>query len=268
MNLSYFPAANRTADRFRRLSWQPAPAPQNRILRVAATKRQTIVQTRYYKPMRLRTIVLLGMIVAAGAWGLAAGRSRAQSVVPSAAAAESHEGVTITAQPWTEPADYKPRFPKKTPLTAGLVGVQLTIQNDSAAAVRVNLERIRLIVTLDEESRQNLAPLSAEDVAELILKGGSSDPTATRKRIPLPMGIPKTGRSKEWTQIEDAARAAGVPGSVIPPHGKVQGLLYFDLARQYDLLHSARLYIPEVTNIEKGRSLLYFELEFSKAAAR
>jgi len=218
--------------------------------------------------MRLRTIVLLGIIVPASAWGLAAGLSRAQSVAPSAPAAESHEGVTITAQPWTEPADYKPRFPKKTPLTAGLVGIQVTIQNDSAAAVRVNLERIRLILTLDEESRQNLTPLAPEDVAELILKGGSSDPTAARKRIPLPMGIPKIGRSKEWTQIEDAARAAGIPGSVIPAHGKVQGLLYFDLAGQYDLLRSARLYIPEVTNIDKGRSLLYFELELSKAAAR
>jgi hypothetical protein len=237
-------------------------------MRVATAKRPAVAQTRYYKPMRLRTIVLLGIIVPASAWGLAAGRSRAQSVTPSAAAAESHEGVTITAQPWTEPADYKPRFPKKTPLTAGLVGVQVTIQNDSAAAVRVNLERIRLILTLDEESRQNLTPLAPEDVAELILKGGSSDPTATRKRIPLPMGMPKTSRSKEWTQIEDAARAAGVPGSVIPAHGKVQGLLYFDLAGQYDLLRSARLYIPEVTNIEKGRSLLYFELELSKAAAR
>jgi len=207
------------------------------------------------------------MILTASAWGLPAGRDRAQSGTPPAAAVEAHEGVTITAQPWTEPADYKPRFPKKTPLTAGLVGVQVTIQNDSAAAVRVNLERIRLVVTLDEESRQNLAPLSAEDVAELILKGGTSDPTATRKRIPLPIGKPKTGRGKEWTQIEDAARAAGIPGSVIPAHGKVQGLLYFDLAGQYDLLRSARLYIPEVTNIEKGRSLLYFELELSKAAA-
>jgi hypothetical protein len=207
------------------------------------------------------------MILTASAGGPAAGQDRAQSGTPPAAVVEAHEGVTITAQPWTEPADYKPRFPKKTPLTAGLVGVQVTIQNDSAAAVRVNLERIRLVVTLDEESRQNLAPLSAEDVTDLILKGGSGDPTATRKRIPLPIGKPKTGRGKEWTQIEDAARAAGVPGSVIPAHGKVQGLLYFDLAGQYDLLRSARLYIPEVTNIEKGRSLLYFELELSKAAA-
>ncbi|MBZ5702158.1 MAG: hypothetical protein LAN84_09945 [Acidobacteriia bacterium] len=218
--------------------------------------------------MRLRTIVLLGIILAASAWGLAGGQGRAQSLAPSPAAAETHEGVTITAQPWTAPADYKPRFPKKTPLTAGLVGIQVAVQNDSAAAVRVNLERIRLVITLDEESRQNLAPLSAEDVADLILKGGSSDPTAKRQRIPLPIGKPKTGRSKEWTQLEDAARAAGVPASVIPPHGKVQGLLYFDLAGQYDLLRTARLYIPEVTDIEKGRSLLYFELELSKAAAR
>ena len=221
--------------------------------------------------MRFRTIVILalyGLILAATAYGLAPGRPAAQAGAEPAAARETHEGVTITVKPWTDSAAYKPKFPKKTPLQAGIVGIQLTIQNDSAETVRVNLERIRLVVTVDEESRQNLAPLSAEDVADLILRGSSSDPTATRKRIPLPMGKPKTGRNKEWRELEEAARNAAVPSSVVAAHGKVQGLLYFDIAKQFDLLRSARLYIPEVTSLEKGRSLLYFEIDLSKAAAR
>jgi hypothetical protein len=215
--------------------------------------------------MRHRTVLILAMILGFALFGLTPRRTLSQAAGAGAAASESHEGVTISAQPWTEPATYKPKFPKKNPLSAGVIAIQVVIQNDSPETVRVNLDRIRMVVTLDENARQNLPALSSEDVADLVLRSKARDPSPTRPKIPIPIGKPKGSRNKEWMEFEQAARDAGVPSSVVPAHGKLQGLLYFDLGGQFDLLRTARLYLPEVTNLEKGRSLLYFEIDLSNA---
>src|SRR5689334_4847866 len=39
------------------------------------------------------------------------------------ASLESHEGLTITARPWTDPALYKAKFPKNSPFAAGIVAI-------------------------------------------------------------------------------------------------------------------------------------------------
>ncbi len=223
-----------------------------------------VEQNRYYKPMRQRTVVILGLILAGSALGVTHELAPDQSG-GATGMAESHEGVTIVARPWNDPTAYRAKFPKKNPWSAGIAAIQMTLQNDSSETIKVNLDRIRLLVMLDEDTRQNLSPLSSEDVADVILKGGAKDPTVRRNKIPLPVGKPRASRTKQWMEIEQAARDAGVPSSVVPPHSKVQGLLYFDIAHQFDLLRSARLYVPEVVLLEKGRSLFYFEIDFSKA---
>jgi hypothetical protein len=43
--------------------------------------------------------------------------------------------------------------------------------------------------------------------------------------------------------------------------------MYFDLQGQFDLLSTAHLYIPELLDLEKNRSLTYFELDLSRSAA-
>ena len=60
------------------------------------------------------------------------------------ASLESHEGLTISALPWTDPTQYKEKFPKKSPYAGGVLAVQVAFRNDSDESVRVNLERIRL----------------------------------------------------------------------------------------------------------------------------
>ena len=183
-------------------------------------------------------------------------------------AQDTHEGLTISVQPWTDPALYKKSFAKKNPYSAGIAAIYVTFQNDSAETLRVSLERIRLLVTISEESRQDLIPLSSEDVADRTLSGGATDPTTQRPRIPLPVGKPKAGRSKEWSDLQKTARDAGVSSSIVPPHGKVQGLLYFDVAGQFDLLPSAHLYVPEVVSMEKNKALFYFDIDLAAKASR
>ena len=73
------------------------------------------------------------------------------------------------------------------------------------------------------------------------------------------------GHDKKWLEVEQELREAGVKASIIAPHSAVQGLLYFDLRSQFDLLNSARLYIPDIVALEKDRPLLYFEIDLGQA---
>jgi hypothetical protein len=185
-----------------------------------------------------------------------------------AASLETHEGLTISVRPWTNGALYKEKFPKKSPFEAGVIAMQVTFRNDSDESLKVGLERIRLVVKIDADNRQELQALTAGQVADEILKPGGKDPSKSRAKIPLPVSIPKSSNDKKWKEIEQQAELAGVPANVLAPHSTVQGLLYFDMQGQFDLLNGAHLYVPDITAMEKNRSLTYFEIDLSGSAAR
>jgi hypothetical protein len=216
----------------------------------------------YYNPMRNLAIIVpfLAMTIFLG--GAPAQQPPASTL--KAAALESHEGVTITAQPWTDAASYKAKFPKKSPLASGIVAIDTVIRNDSDDSMKVDLEQIRLNVTVSEDNRQALPSLSADDVADVSMGSKIKDPTETRRSpIPIPKG-PKTGRDKKWMEMQKAAAEAAVGSSIVAPHRSVQGLLYFDLQGQLDLLSTAHLYIPDIRALEKNHPLVYFEIDLSR----
>jgi hypothetical protein len=217
----------------------------------------------YYNPMRKLTLILPAL--AAFLLVAQSVASQQQSSLKTSSL-ESHEGMTITAEPWINPALYKAKFPKKSPYAAGIVAVQVAFRNDSDDSMKVNLERIRLNLTLSEEDRQALYPLSPEEAADVITHPSTKN--VGIKRLPIPLGGPKTGRDKKWTEVEQSMRDAGVQASVVAPHSTVQGLLYFDLRSQFDLVNSAHLYVPEVVALEKNRGLLYFDIDLSRSAGR
>ena len=217
----------------------------------------------YYNPMRKLSLILPFLAVS-----LLAAHLGASQQPPSlkAASLESHEGMTITARPWTDPALYKEKFPKNSPFAAGIIAVQVAFRNNSDDSMKINLERIRLNVTLSEEDHQALYPLSPEEAADVISRPSAKDVTA--RRLPIPLGGPKIGHDKKWTEVEQSIRDAGVQASVVAPHSTVQGLLYFDLRNQFELLNTAHLYVPEIVAIEKNRGLMYFEIDLSRSAER
>jgi hypothetical protein len=217
----------------------------------------------YYNPMRKLTLILA--FLAAPSLFAQKGASQQPSALKTASL-ESHEGMTITARPWTDPASYKEKFPKKSPFEAGIAAVQVGFRNDSDDSLKVNLERIRLNVSLSEEDHQSLYPLTSEQAADVITRPGWKNVTV--KRLPIPLGGPKMGHDKKWVEVEKSLSDAGVQASVVAPHSTVQGLLYFDLRSQFDLLNAAHLYVPEIVAIEKNRSLMYFEIDLSRSAER
>ena len=215
----------------------------------------------YYNPMRNPAIIV--PFLAATFLSVGNVAQQPQATLKSASL-ESHEGVTISAKPWTDAANYKQKFPKTSPLAAGIVAVDTIIRNDSDDSMKVDLEQIRLNVTVSEDNRQALRSLTPDDVADVMTDSKKKDPTAThRSPIPIPSG-PKVGRDKHWAEMQKAAADAAVPASIVAPHHSVEGLLYFDLQGQFDLLSSAHLYIPDIRALEKNHPLLYFEIDLSR----
>jgi hypothetical protein len=220
----------------------------------------------YYSLMRNPVIALPCLVVCALALaGLALGGQTPQASLKTASL-ESHEGLTVSALPWTDPAQYKEKFPKKSPFAGGVLAVQVSFRNDSDESVRVNLERIRLTVQLADDNRQEVPSLNSEELADAVLKPKGKDPTASRgPKLPIPVGGgSKGGRDKHWAELQTEAQNAAVPSSVVGAHSTVQGLLYFDLQDQFDLLQNAHLYVPQLVQMQSGRALTFFDIDLSR----
>ena len=224
------------------------------------------MQTVYYSLMRNFLAFLLIAIATTSLPAQTSESTQTPAKAPAAlhpAITDSHEGVTIGVEPWTTASRYKEKFPKKSPFSKGIVALYVSFRNDNDHGLKVNVQSIRLIVQLSEDNRQELTPLSAEDVADTVqLKDNGKDPTA--KRIPLPIPIPTTGakstRDKNWTALRDACQDAGVPSSVIAGHSTVEGLIYFDLRGEVDLLQTAHLYFPNIVSMGDNQPLSYFDI--------
>ncbi len=217
----------------------------------------------YYNFMRIspRTIpLLLGAL-------LAPAIALPQQSPLRTASLESHEGLTISATPWTEPSKYKEKFPKKSPYSAGVLAVQVSFRNDSDDSIKVDLSRIRLTVNIDAENKQELPSLSPAELAQAVLRPGGKDPSK-RQRLPIPVTIPKSGKDKNWDELQKEAQDAGVPTAVIAPHSTVQGLLYFDLQNQFDLLETAHFYVPDLVFMRGNRALTYFDIDLSQRGSQ
>lgn len=193
---------------------------------------------------------------------IAQAQQAAPTLAPAKGASDSHEGITITVDPWILPANYKETFPKKTPLTGGVVALHVTIRNDSAESVKVDLKRIRLLLTLSEENRQELTPLTADEVADtVLLSKGTKDPTVRRNPLPIPVGKPNPTRDKNWTDFRDICQNASLPSPVVATHSSMDGLVYFDLRGETELLQNSKLYVPDLYNMSSKSLLSYFEID-------
>ena len=189
-------------------------------------------------------------------------RAVGQKDPASLPARDSHDGLLVAADPWVDAAAYKAKFKKKTPIDAGVAAIDVYFRNDTDKLIRIDLDSIRLVYAPPDADRQKLLPLAAQDVADLILHPGSSkNPSVPRTRLPLPGRGPKKSRGKDWDELTASLEAAALQTDVVGPHTTEHGLLYFDMQRQYDMLRYTKLYIPDLTFVEKSQPLFYFEID-------
>jgi hypothetical protein len=175
--------------------------------------------------------------------------------------------MSIGVEPWTHASTYKEKFPRKSPYSGGVVALEVTFRNDSDESIKIDLQSIRLLLLIGEDNRQELAPLTAEDVADtVLLSNNGKDPTQRRNPLPIPVGKPRPSRDKNWTELKDACQNAGVPSSVVAAHSTLSGLVYFDLRSEWDLLQSAKVYLPNLVSMSTKQPLSYFEVDLSHGA--
>jgi hypothetical protein len=226
------------------------------------------MQKVYYNRMKIVPSAAVAALFAINsAWLVAAYTQQQSASKPiTTASLDSHDGMTIAADPWLSERRYKQAFPKKTPYGAGVLAIKMTVRNDSDESVKIGLERIRLNLSFEENDRQELPALTSEQLADSVLHPRPKTPSKSRLPIPLPSS--SGGRDKNWEQYQKLAEDASLRAGVIAPHSTAEGLLYFDLQGQFDLLANARLYIPNLITLEKNRELMYFDIDLSRPVTR
>ncbi len=196
---------------------------------------------------------------------MATSPARAQQIdVNTLPARDTHEGLTLAADPYTDALRSKERFGKKHPYQAGLLAVEVIIRNDTLRPVRLNLGAIRLLLEPPGTSRQRLEPLELEVVIEKTLHKEQGGPNPTASRLPIPR-MPKPDRSKEWKQLESALAPYVFSYDILPPQATVRGFLFFDMARRFEWVPYGRLYVPDLKFMDDGQALFFFEVDLSKA---
>lgn len=191
----------------------------------------------------------------------------AQADPASLPARDAHDGLLIAADPYLDAARYKTRFGKKNPYEAGIIAIEIYFRNDTDKPIQINLESIRLILAPPEVRRQRFGALAPEDVADRVLNKGGPNPTTSRKPLPIPGGGPRVRHSKEYTQLVETLRATAFETDLLPPHGTVHGVFFFDFGGRFELLPYARFYLPNLKFMDSKQPLLYFEIELARATS-
>ena len=191
--------------------------------------------------------------------------AHAQTNPASLPAHDSHEGVLVAADPYISASQYKDKFGKHTPFEAGIVALEIYIRNDNDKPIRVNLNTVSLLFAEPGQSRQKIAALSPEEVANRVLLKKARDPKAQRLPLPLPGRVPRTGRGKDYDEFYAALSSAAMSSDVLPPNATVRGFFYFDIDRHYDWLSNARFELPDLAFMLDNKALFFFELDLAPA---
>ena len=182
---------------------------------------------------------------------------------PAALPHDQHDGLTVSVDPYTEPARTKEKFGKANPVDAGILPVEVFLRNDSDQALHLDLDTVQLEVTLRNGSRQQVDWLHPEEVASLIAHpGGSAAPQ--QRRLPLPIVI----ADKKVEKLTAILRPLALDADIVPPKATVHGFLSFNLSREMSLADTSSLYVPDVSNALSNKPLVYFEVPLRVPAAQ
>jgi len=191
----------------------------------------------------------------------------AQSAAPdpmSLRTRDTHQNLTIVADPYLTPERYKVVFGKRTPYDGGVIGIDVYFRNDNDTPIHLGVNTVQLVISQPGQERQRLSPLSPEEVASRTLLTAHADARA-RRRFPFPGS---GGGSKDWTDMVTLLHSVALNTDLLPPHGSVHGFFYFDLNHQFDAIRDTRLYIPDLIFMTDQKRLFFFEIDFSDAPLR
>ena len=171
-------------------------------------------------------------------------------------AKDSHEGFTVAADTYSDPARTKDKFAKADPYKAGLLAVDVLLKNDTTYPVHVDLSTVRLDVDSPDGQRLHLPILTLDEAAkEIAHPRGPS--------LPLPRRLPSHGAPGEdgkARDVEAKLQPLVLQTDVVPPNQSVHGFVFFDVSGDFKVISYASLYVPDVKSVASDSGMIYFEV--------
>ncbi|MDE3136201.1 MAG: hypothetical protein KGL59_06485 [Acidobacteriota bacterium] len=178
------------------------------------------------------------------------------------AARDSHQGILIACDPYQDTERAKKAIGKENPLKAGILPVEVYVQNSTRLPVAISLDSIRLEIAPPQAEREQIEPLSAGDVATLILHPQPKNPS--QRRLPIP--FPTMGHNGKWQKLHDQLQSLAFPDAVVAPGATVRGFFYFNLSGDFSVVRYARLYVPDLKFLGNTQAIMFFDVHFSPAS--
>jgi hypothetical protein len=210
--------------------------------------------------------ILLGLTFASGQTGSPATSKAAPANDEATLAHDRHDGLDLSADPYTDAERAKTKFGKADPIPAGILPVEIFLRNELDQPIRIDLSTIQLEVHPPEGNRQEIDSLSTEQVANAIVHP-EGPPAPTTRRFP-PIGIPTGGKDKKVQSMEQSLQPLALDADVVPPMGMIHGFLFFNLSHQISLAQNASLYIPDAMVVPSNKALMFFEVSLQPAPGR
>jgi hypothetical protein len=214
--------------------------------------------------MRNVSLLFAALLACAGAFAQASSPAGDSAARPAQSAAslpqDRHEGMSVTADSYTDSARAKSKFGKANPLPAGILPVEVFLHNETTQAIRINFETIQLTVHFESGKHQDLDWIAVGQVADAVAHPhGPSAPQSRR----FPIGLPPTTDHKA-DRLVDILRPLALDADVVPPTATIHGFLFFDLDGDMSLAANSSLYMPDVTTLPANKQLMFFEVRLGK----
>lgn len=179
-------------------------------------------------------------------------------------ARDQHDGLTLSADAYTESARAKAKFPKADPYPVGILPVEVFLSNSTDQPLQFDVSTIQLEVEVNDGKREALDWLTLREVADAISHPkGPSAPTARR----FPIGIPMPGKDKKLDELVDDLRPLSLDAEIVPPKGSIHGFLFFDVSHDMSVADKASLYMPDVIVVGTKKPLIFFEVPLGRTPA-
>lgn len=169
---------------------------------------------------------------------------------------DKHDGLTVSAKPYTNQERAKEIFGKANPLTVGILPVEVFLHNDTLQPIRIDVSTIQLSVNFPNGKHQDIDWLSAKEVASVIAHPNGPPPPQSRR---FPVGIGSMTDKKTEKMLETIGPLT-LDADIVPPTATIHGFLFFDLNGKLSLAGDASLYVPDVTSVTPNKPLMFFEV--------
>jgi hypothetical protein len=169
---------------------------------------------------------------------------------------DSHGGLTVSAKPYTDAELVKQKFGKESPLTVGILPVEVFLHNETLQPIRVDASTIQLSVNLPNGRHQDIDWLSPKEVSSAIAHP-NGPPAPQSRRFPVGIG---SISDKKTDKVMETIGPLALDVDLVPPMGTIHGFLFFDLDRDLSLAADSSLYVPDVTAMPSNKPLMFFEV--------